>query len=108
MGASKIDVGGGHEELHSLDRGSPYSVYGRELADGSSALMVLNTGDSELTVRVHMEDVGDSMQLVFKVRDLWRRADEPVARDVLPLQVPAHGVRLVRLTPQLSHALVQV
>ena len=42
----RIDVGGGVEEKHATHPcTSGYSVYGKELSDGSSAVMVLNRGD---------------------------------------------------------------
>jgi alpha-galactosidase len=39
--ATRIDVGGGIEETHCLEYPA-WSAYGRELADGSTAVMVLN------------------------------------------------------------------
>ena len=100
--AVRIDVGGGVEEAHANDLcASEYSVYGRQLADGSSAVMVLNRGESNTSVTLLMEDVGDSMHTTYGVRDLWAKANlsaGPVVKEVA-LTVPSHGVRMLRLWP---------
>ena len=60
--ASRIDVGGGLEESHSgwsQACASNYSIYGKPLADGSTAVMILNRGTTNVSVVLLMEDVGD-------------------------------------------------
>ena len=100
--AVRIDVGGGVEEGHASDLcASSYSVYGRQLVDGSSAVMVLNRGEADTNVTVPLEDVGDSLHTSFTARDLWARANlsqAPLQGSVV-LTVPAHGVRFLRLWP---------
>jgi hypothetical protein len=100
--AVRIDVGGGVEEAHaSIQCASEYSVYGRVLHDGSSAVMILNRGESNVSVTLHAEDIGDSMHTTYGARDLWAQANlsgAPVV-DVVTLTVPVHGVRLLRLWP---------
>jgi len=106
--ASRIDVGGGVEEKHSSALClSNSSVYGRQLSDGSSAVMVLNRGPSNTTVKLNLEDVGDSMHTTYHVRDLWAHQNLSVATNAISLTVPSHGVRLLRLWPAVappSHA----
>ena len=63
--------------------------------------MVLNRGASPLTVRVELEDLGDSTQAVWKARDLWAHADLGVFSGILSVDVPGHGVRLLRMMPSL-------
>ena len=117
--AVRVDVGGGIEESHSTAPcASEYSVYNKGLADGSSAVMVLNRGEINLTLVVNAEDVGDSMHAHYSVRDLWQhknltmttvatsrqRRGRYAAADAatsagVQLTVPAHGVRMLRMWP---------
>jgi hypothetical protein len=101
--AVRIDVGGGVDAGH-YQCNSAFSVYGRQLVDGSSAVLVLNRGDSAGTTTVHMEDVGDSMHLEYAVRDLWGRKDLPAAAGKMAVEVPGRGVRLFRMSPTLPPA----
>lgn len=100
--AVRIDVGGGVEEGHASNLcTSEYSVYGKDLADGSSAVMVLNRGTASTSVTLPMEDVGDSLHTTYAVRDLWARKDlsaTPAVQHTI-VTVPAHGVRLLRFWP---------
>jgi hypothetical protein len=96
--AVRVDVGGGVDAGH-YQCNSAFSVYGRKLVDGSSAVMVLNRGDTASSTSVHMEDIGDSMHLHYAVRDLWNRTDLPPAANNMAVEVPARGVRFFRMTP---------
>ena len=100
--AVRIDVGGGDEESHASNLcASEHSIYGKELADGSSAVMVLNRGEANASMTLLMEDVGDSLHTTYRVRDLWLKANlsgEPAVTRLV-VDVPAHGVRLLRLWP---------
>ena len=106
--AVRIDVGGGVEEAHASNLcASETSVYGRKLHDGSSAVMVLNRGESNASVTLHMEDIGDSMHTTYGARDLWGLANlsigktghaEPVVNQVA-VEVASHGARLFRFWP---------
>ena len=64
--AVRIDVGGGVEERCAWNRPGHaadlclswnHSIYGKELADGSSAVMILNRGAANASVTLFMEDV---------------------------------------------------
>jgi hypothetical protein len=99
-------------------------MYGKPLVDGSSAVMVLNRGETNLTLSVNAEDVGNSMHSFYNVRDLWQHqnltmtthttlthaasmnAYDDEADDVgekrmfgAVLLVPPHGVRMLRMWP---------
>lgn len=131
--ALRIDVGGGVEEAHaSRPCASNFSVYGKDLSDGSSAVMVLNRGAANATYSLYFEDVGDSLHSAYATRDLWRHINLTASRLSLPtlthggraaytsgvggtegmggaglvstaaglqLNVPAHGVRVLRMWP---------
>ena len=123
--ATRVDVGGGDHELHSADicaasfpacqehpgdRGYPGhpcttcryndSVWEKPLSDGSSAVMVLNRGETPLTVIVDLYDLGDSTESTWAARDLWDHTDLRVFSRSMAVSVPAHGVRLLRMRPQ--------
>lgn len=109
--ASRIDVGGGVDEPHTTSLSVSWSVYGKPLADGSVAVMVLNRAAVNQTVAVALEDVGDPFVTHYAIRDLWARANlssVPVVApmgyqnwhvNTVPLLVPAHGVRMLRMWP---------
>ena len=100
--AVRIDVGGGDQEAHASRMcASNWSIYGKVLSDGSSAVMVLNRGTTNASVTLEMEDVGDSMHSTYAVRDLWARANLSSAPVVArtPITVPPHGVRMLRMWP---------
>jgi hypothetical protein len=119
--ATRIDVGGGLEEAHSSNPcASNWSIYGKVLSDGSSAVMVLNRGTTNATVNLAWEDVGDSMATAYAVRDLWQHVNltvpvapqrtgravgraagrAPALARGIELNVPPHGVRMLRLWPE--------
>ena len=76
------------------------SVWEKPLADNSSAVMVLNRGDAPLSVVVLLYDLADNTHNSWEVRDVWAQADLGVAVTSLTVVVPPHGVRLLRMRPQ--------
>jgi hypothetical protein len=102
--AVRIDVGGGVEASgadgqSAIDPTKDWHAYGRLLADNSSAVMLLNRGNTSQSLPLLMEDVGDSLHTTYSVRDVWQGADVGQVVGAMKLTVPAHGVRLLRLTP---------
>jgi alpha-galactosidase len=121
--ALRVDVGGGHEaqsasfcpsgypacqRLGPLDPGyagpcktcrTNSSIWEKRLADNSSAVMVLNRGEAPLTVTVELYDLADNTADSWAVRDVWAMHDLGVATGSLAVDVPAHGVRLLRMRP---------
>lgn len=108
----RIDVGGGVNEPHTAILDVTSSVYAKPLADGSSAVMVLNRATTAQNVTVALEDVGDPFVTRYAIRDLWARTNLssiPVVAQMgyqsfnlvntMQLDVPAHGVRLLRMWP---------
>lgn len=121
--ATRVDVGGGHEpenanfctdgypgcqRLGPLDPGyqgpcktcrTNSSIWEKTLAANSSAVMVLNRGEAPLTVVVELYDLGDNTRNTFAVRDIWSREALGVRSGSLSVDVPAHGVRFLHLSP---------
>ena len=65
--------------------------------------MVLNRGESPLSVSVDLTDLRDSTHASWAARDLWNHSDLGVFTNSMVLKVPAHGVRMLRMRP---HAFV--
>ena len=120
--ATRVDVGGTHE-LHvsdlcsagfpacqegPTDPGTKYpckecrsnwSVWEKPLHDNSSAVMVLNRGTMALNISIDATDLADSTQGTWSARDLWSHSDLGVFSGALVVNVPAHGVRMLRMSP---------
>jgi len=120
----RIDVGGGVNEPHTTSLDVTHTVWKKPLSDGSVAVMILNRATMTQNVTVALEDVGNPFVTHYTIRDLWARtnlssvptttcAGEPTQAgppctpggyqkwhvNALELEVPAHGVRLLRMTP---------
>jgi alpha-galactosidase len=79
-------------------------VYLKELEDGSKALGFFNRdSESQTLAFTKLSELG--LPAKVRVRDLWRQKDLPdianTAKEDLPLTIPAHGVLLYKLTPNL-------
>ncbi len=79
----------------------PVDVYAKDLEDGSKAFGFFNRDSSTQTIRYN-KLAYEGFQGRVHVRDLWRQKDLPdVAdpmHDALTLTIPAHGVRLYKLS----------
>lgn len=74
-------------------------MWEKPLSDNSSAVMVLNRGDAPASVTVTLYDLSDNTHDTWDVRDIWAHADLGVSTTSLVVQVPGHGVRLLRMRP---------
>jgi alpha-galactosidase len=72
-------------------------ILAKPLEDGALAVGLFNLGEFQQRIKV------DSSQLVLqgphRVRDLWRQRDLGVLEDSYAVDVPRHGVMLIRLSP---------
>lgn len=66
-----------------------------QMSDGDWIIGIFNRDDSAKGVQVVFADLGISGE--WKVRDLWRHADEGTA-STLNATIPAHGCKIVRLS----------
>jgi alpha-galactosidase len=89
----------------TLDRGYGIQVWAKPLADGSTAVAVLNRRDGQMDAYVRWADVGLEPGPA-RVRDLWAHADLGIHDDPgsyadrLTVTVPPHGVVMLKLTPE--------
>ena len=74
-------------------------VLRKELEDGSRALGFFNRADQAQTITFNkLAHIGLAGRQ--KVRDLWRQRDLAEVRGAVTVTVPAHGVKLLKLTPR--------
>lgn len=84
----------GHPLSDKLNDRNNEIWYG-EMSDGSYVIGLFNRDDSDRTVSVDFTTLGISGE--WKVRDLWKHADEGTASSI-KANIPAHGCKIVRLT----------
>jgi len=82
----------------SVARDGQYDVYRKELEDGSLAVGLFNRSDTDGTVTAHWKDL--KLNGKQTARDLWRQKELGVFENSFSAAVPAHGVVLIKLTPE--------
>jgi alpha-galactosidase len=70
-------------------------VWVKELADGSKAVGIFNTGTE--TKRYVLKPSVLQLSKVTKARDLWRQIDVPDVETGLTVKLPSHGVKLIKI-----------
>jgi alpha-galactosidase len=72
-------------------------IYVKELAGGTKAVGLFNTGDNPAQITLNWKEAG----LVGKqtLRDLWRQKDLGIFDESYTAEVPVHGVLLLKATP---------
>jgi alpha-galactosidase len=70
-------------------------VWAKDLEDGSKAVGLFNRGEDDAPLTVKWSDIGLSGAQV--VRDLWRQQDLGKFSGQFQVQVPRHGVVLVKV-----------
>ena len=83
--------------LADEDGGEDWEVWARPLADGSIAMGVFNVSELEREIVVDLAKIGLAGE--WKVRDLWRCADEKPVREWYRVKLPSHAPHFIRLTP---------
>ena len=78
--------------------GGPLKVYVKELADGTKAVGLFNTGDTPAQVTLDWKQAGLSGKQTL--RDLWRQKDLGTFEGSYGAEVPVHGVILLKVTPE--------
>jgi alpha-galactosidase len=70
----------------------------KELADGSQAVGLFNLSSHPRKISIAWNDLGISGNR--RVRDLWRQRESGSFNQTLEIEVPRHGVALVRIRPE--------
>ena len=73
-------------------------VYVKELADGTKAVGLFNTGETPAQVTLDWKQAGFSGKQIL--RDLWRQKDLGAFDSSYGVEVPVHGVILLKVTPE--------
>ncbi len=66
-----------------------------QMSNGDWVVGLFNRGDNSVAYNVKFSDLG--IQGEWKIRDLWRHADEGTA-NLVSATVPAHGCKIIRLS----------
>src|SRR5579871_1134316 len=85
----------GHQGKRASANGDQ-EVWVKELADGGKAVALFNRGGSGADMSVKWADVGITGN--HKVRDLWTRQDVRWDAGGYSVNVPSHGVALIRVS----------
>ena len=70
-------------------------VWARPLADGGHAVGLFNRGEAAAKVTAKWSDIG--VQGTHAVRDLWEHADKGTVADEYTVEVPSHGVVMIKI-----------
>ena len=70
-------------------------VWARPLADGGHAVALFNRGPATAKVTAKWSDVG--VKGSHKVRDLWKHADIGKVDNEYAVEVPSHGVVMLKI-----------
>jgi alpha-galactosidase len=88
-----------------LDRGYGIQTWAKPLADGAVAVILFNKRSERYSAYVTWRDIGFAPGQAAAVRDLWRHEDLGNHTDTgehetrLEIEVPAHGVIMLRIEP---------
>jgi len=74
----------------------PVEVWSRTLADGSKAIGIFNSHQTPLTAHVDFQSLGFTGGV--KARDLWQGKDLGVLNAHYTVELPAHGVLLLKVS----------
>jgi len=74
-------------------------VWGKQMKDGSRAVVLLNRGSSQHEITVNWEQIGYPGHLSAEVRDLWAHKDLGKSTGKFSAPVESHGVVMVRVAP---------
>ena len=85
----------GHQAERVSQDGSK-EVWAKSMEDGSKAVGLFNRGLEETTVTASWSDIG--IEGHQAVRDLWQQKDLGIFEGEFEVEVPRHGVVLVRIT----------
>ena len=79
------------DELNSKES----QIWYGQLSDGNYVIGLFNRDDNSMSVSVDFKTLGIDGE--WKVRDLWKHADEGVAKSLSATLAP-HGCKIVKLT----------
>src|SRR5438552_10503510 len=81
---------------HRIWEEGPLEIWTRSLADQSQAVGLFNRSEADLKMTLDFKAIGFSG--LAKVRDLWEHKDIGIVQDAYTVEVPKHGVVLVKVS----------
>jgi len=82
---------------HRITAEGPLEVWAKQLSDGSMAVGLFNRGGTQDPMTVNFKDLGFSGAVTL--RDLWNHKDLGSFQDHFTVEVPRHGVILLKVKP---------
>jgi alpha-galactosidase len=73
-------------------------VWVKPLADSSVAVALTNTSGTAGDVSTTAMAVGLPQAACYRVRDLWAHSETDGAGDIGPVNIPSHGVSMLRVS----------
>jgi len=70
----------------------------KDMEDGSKAVGIFNLKKEKVRLSVNWEDLG--LRGKQKIRDLWRQVDIGYYQESFNVEIPAHGVSMIRIWPE--------
>jgi alpha-galactosidase len=81
---------------HRIWEEGPLEIWAKPLADQSQAVGLFNRSEAALTMTLDFKAIGLSPPA--KVRDLWEHKDIATMQDTYTVEVPKHGVVLLKVS----------
>jgi alpha-galactosidase len=74
-------------------------IWSKQLQDGGRAVALLNRGPAAAKISVAWTDIGYPDTVSASVRDLWTKKESSMVKGGYSVEVPSHGVVMVRVKP---------
>ena len=84
---------------HRVKKDGDLEVWSKQLADGSRAVVLLNRSEAAASIQVAWTDIGYPDTIAATVHDLWSGTTVTGQKGSYSVQVPSHGVVMVKVTP---------
>jgi alpha-galactosidase len=84
---------------HRVKKTGDLEVWSKQLQDGGRAVALLNRGPTVAKISVAWTDIGYPDAISAGVRDLWTKKESSAVKGSYSVDVPSHGVVMVRVKP---------
>jgi alpha-galactosidase len=84
---------------HRVKKTGDLEVWSKQLQDGGRAVALLNRGPAVAKISVAWTDIGYPDAISAGVRDLWTKKESSAVKGSYSVDVPSHGVVMVRVKP---------
>jgi alpha-galactosidase len=95
-----VDQDPGAMQGRRIRRDGDLDIWLRKLADGRSAIAILNRGSNDQETRIALAEIGVEPRANVRVRDLWQRTDVGEARREVVAATSANSATVLGVTAQ--------